>query len=455
VQRQDGTTFSALITDNPIYDETGDLIGVVGVSVDITARKRAEEASHFLAAASAVLTASLDDTQILWDLARLAVPQIADWCAVDMVDGDRTFRRVAVTHTDPAKVEIAWEIERRYGFDPDLPHGAAKVLRTGHAELYPEITEALLAQVAHDEEHLRLLNLVGLRSGMIVPLVARGRTLGALSFGIAESQRRLDVDDLHLAEDLANRAALAVDNARLYQDSQVAVQLRDEFLSVAAHELKTPVTAIVGYSQVLRRRVDQALNPRDRRALQVLAEQAERLSRLVNSLLDASRIQIGQFNLERRPVDLGKLARRIAGEMARTLPGHSLEYRQPSEPVIIDGDALRLEQVLLNLLQNAVKYSPKGGPITLSVERRDSEAVLFVSDQGIGIPAAAMPLLFQRFFRAGNAAGSTLSGMGVGLYVVQEIVSRHGGRVGVESTEGKGTTVTVYLPLRESQPQTT
>jgi signal transduction histidine kinase len=172
-------------------------------------------------------------------------------------------------------------------------------------------------------------------------------------------------------------------------------------------------------------------------------------------LLDASRIQIGQFNLERRPVDLGKLARRIAGEMARTLPGHSLEYRQPSEPVIIDGDALRLEQVLLNLLQNAVKYSPKGGPITLSVERRDSEAVLFVSDQGIGIPAAAMPLLFQRFFRAGNAAGSTLSGMGVGLYVVQEIVSRHGGRVGVESTEGKGTTVTVYLPLRESQPQTT
>ncbi|PLS80167.1 MAG: hypothetical protein CYG59_09445, partial [Chloroflexi bacterium] len=452
LQRRDGTTFPAFVTDTPVYDAEGQLVAIVGVSLDITERKQTEEASRFLAEASAVLASSLDDTTILQHLAQLAVPLLADWCAVDMVEADGSFRRLAVAHVDPDKVELAWELERRYGFDPNLPEGAAKVLRTGQSMLYPIISDALLAQVAQDAEHLHLLQCVGLRSGIIVPLVARERTLGAISLGAAESSRTFGPADLRLAEDLARRAALAIDNARLYQAAQDAVRLRDDFLSIAAHELKTPVTSLLGHSQLLQRRAarDGALGERNLRALQVIEAQAERLTRLINALLEVSRLATGHFHLDRQPLDLAGLVRRVYEEVQPMLEGYQLELVCPDQPVMIDGDALRLEQVLQNLIQNAVKYSPQRNPIRVSLELQDDHAILAVADRGIGIPPAALPNLFQRFFRAANLAQKDTAGMGIGLYVVHEIVSRHGGRVEVTSEEGQGSTFRVVLPLRDS-----
>ena len=449
VQRRDGTHFPALVTDAPVTDAAGHVVAIVGVSQDITERKRAEDASRFLAEASVVLASSLDDTALLEQLAQLAVPRLADWCAVDMIEANGAFRRLAVAHVDPAKVELAWELERRYGFDPNLPEGAARVLRSGESVLYPEISDALLAQVAQDAEHLRMLQHVGLRSGMIVPLVARERTLGAISLGAAESGRTFGMADLQLAEDLARRAALAIDNARLYGEAQAAVHLRDEFLSVAAHELKTPVTSVLGYSQVLGRRAarDPALGERNRHAVQVIEAQAERLSRLISSLLEVSRLATGHFHVELEPLDLAALLRRIGEEVRPTLEGHKLELTLPDHPVMIDGDALRLEQMLQNLIQNAIKYSPEGGPISLRLEQEETRAAIAVVDQGVGIPETALAQLFQRFFRAANSAQAHTAGMGIGLYVVHEIVTRHGGTVEVTSEEGHGSTFTVRLPL--------
>jgi signal transduction histidine kinase len=448
VQRRDGTTFPALVTNAPVSDAAGTVVAIVGVSFDITERKRAEEASRFLSEASAVLASSLDDITVLHQLAQLAVPRLADWCAVDMIEADDSFRRLAVAHVDPAKVELAWELERRYGFDPNLPEGAARVLRSGQSVLYPEISDAVLAAVAQDAEHLQMLQRVGLRSGMIVPLVARERTLGAISLGVAEATRTFGSADRQLAEDLAHRAALAIDNARLYGEAQAAVRMRDEFLSVAAHELRTPITSLLGYTQFVQRRAarNPALDDRNRHALQVIEAQAARLSRLITSLLEVSRLATGHFHVQLEPLDLCALVRRIGEEVQPMLDGYTLDLAYPPQSVMIEGDALRLEQVILNLIQNAVKYSPDGGPISVSLELQDTDAVLSVTDHGSGIPAAAMPHLFQRLFRAASTAQAHTAGMGIGLYVVHEIVARHGGSVEVTSEEGSGSTFTVRLP---------
>jgi PAS domain S-box-containing protein len=437
-------------------DDANFLQAVANVLAAAIDRKRGEDAlreseARFraMADASNVLAASLDYQTTLQNVARLTVPFLADWCTVDLLAEDGSLDQVAVAHTDPAKVEWARKLRQMYPTDMQAPGGVSKVIRTGEPEIYPSIPDEMLVAGARDEEHLRLSREVGLTSAMIVPLVARGRTLGALSFVAAESRRHYTPADLPVAEELARRAALAVDNARLYHEAQEAVHIRDEFLSIAAHELKTPVTSLLAYSQVLQRRVERerTASERDKRAIKVIGEQASRLSRLIASLLDLSRIETGHFVLERRKVDLVALARRVVEEAQPTVDRHELAFSAPDEPVPIEGDDLRLEQVIQNLLQNAVKYSPEGGPIEVKVAREGEYAAIAVTDHGIGIPAASQSQLFQRFFRAGNVDASNISGMGIGLYVVKEIVSRHGGDVRVSSVEHQGTTFRVRLPL--------
>ncbi len=231
------------------------------------------------------------------------------------------------------------------------------------------------------------------------------------------------------------------------------VQLRDEFLAIAAHELRTPLTALIGNAQLLQRHAQRsaAFSERDKRGMEVIIEQAERLNRMVLTLLDLSRVQMGQLHIERAPVDLAALARRSVEEVRPTLTRHTIEYRGVDDPVIINGDALRLEQVLHNLVQNAIKYSPTGGPIYVQVRYHNAMVSLAVTDQGIGIPAASLPNLFQRFYRATNVDGRYISGLGIGLYVVKEVIGHHGGRVEVASVEGQGSTFTVWLPVPESK----
>jgi signal transduction histidine kinase len=253
-----------------------------------------------------------------------------------------------------------------------------------------------------------------------------------------------------LAARTAERDALYAAERAARQQAEQAVKMREVFLSIAAHELRNPLTPLLGQAQLLRRRrrAGDTMTERDERAIDTLVAQGRRLERLISGLLDLSRLEQGQLQLQRAPLDLAELAERVVAEVQPTAPGHSVSYQGPAAPLLVLGDAIRLEQMLLNLLQNAIRYSPEGGAVTLRLAGRDGLAVLSVSDQGIGIPADELPRLFQRFARASNADAQQIEGTGLGLYVVAEIARLHGGSVQVASKVGAGSTFTVTLPLR-------
>lgn len=256
-----------------------------------------------------------------------------------------------------------------------------------------------------------------------------------------------DVTERRRAE--AEREQLLAREQAAVAEARAALRLRDVFLSVAAHELRTPLTSLLGNTQLLQRRLEREglLVGPHAKTTQVIVEQAQRLNKMVMALLDVSRISAGQLSIEPALVDLGALVWRIVDEVQPALDKHTVTYQIPEETVLIDGDVVRLEQVLHNLVANAIKYSPQGGPVVVRLERDGNQARIAVIDRGMGIPKAEQSQLFQRFYRASNAHSQHLSGMGIGLFVVKEIVGLHGGTVEVDSAEGEGSTFTVCLPL--------
>jgi signal transduction histidine kinase len=248
------------------------------------------------------------------------------------------------------------------------------------------------------------------------------------------------------------RAGLLVREQQARVEAEAAVRLRDQFLSIASHELKTPLTTLLGNTQLLRRRVmrEGGLSQRNQQALGVVEQQATRLKKLIEALLDISRIQNGQLTVARQWIDLNALAGRMVREVQPILHQHTIQFIGAGAPLFIEGDELRLEQVLQNIIQNAVKYSPSGGMITVRAAAQNGHACISVSDEGIGIPQESLAHLFQRFYRAENAEAKHISGMGVGLYLVKEIIGLHGGTVEVASSEGVGSTFTVRLPQAET-----
>jgi PAS domain S-box-containing protein len=290
-----------------------------------------------------------------------------------------------------------------------------------------------------------------LRGLLAVPLSKPdGSSIGLIQLSDKEVGEFTATDEAVLIQ-LAQVASVAVESVRLYMAAQDAIRIRDQFLSVAAHELKTPLTALLGYSQILLRRVvrEASLGERDQRILRQTAEQALRLNRLIDTLLDVGRIESGRLTIERVPLDLSPLLRRCVDALRATVDQHTLVLTGVDEPVVILGDELRLEQVFQNLLSNAIKYSPAGGRVQISLTHQGREVCVTVRDEGVGIPQAALPQLFQRFYRVDEPATRHIAGMGIGLYVVKEIVSMHGGTVTVESIEGAGSTFTVRLPGNE------
>lgn len=262
-----------------------------------------------------------------------------------------------------------------------------------------------------------------------------------------------------LREYLHEREQAAEERAQLYAAEQqaraaaeAAVQLRDTFLSIAAHELKTPLTSLLGNVQLIERRIAQNGGPseRDRRAIHVASQQGRRLKQMIDALLDVSRLEQGQLDIIHAPVDLGLLVERVVQEVQLGQTQHTIESHVSTESLMTLGDELRLEQVLQNLLQNAIKYSSAGGTIVVTVERDPPQAVVRVRDHGVGIPATAIPHLFERFYRVPDATEQHIQGAGIGLYVVKEIVTLHGGTVSAASQEGDGSTFTIQLPLLEN-----
>ena len=450
-RRKDGEPFWNELLISPVRDANGHLTHFVGAQTDITGRKRSEERSHFLAEASNRLAASMDYRTTLDAVARLAVPAICDILAIDLLDEHGHVDRAALSLASYTDHDRQRAVLQRYVPHVNDRHGPALAIRTGRSELVPAVSAALLESFSDAADRQQGLLSLGLLSYLTVPLTARSRRLGALSIATtAASGRRLGADDLLLAEDLARRIALAIDNATLFTETQSALRARDQFLSIAAHELRTPVAGIKGYAQMLMRAQQRGTLTAERlvRSLETINAATDRLTLLTSDLLDVSRIRLGQLPLRPSELDLAATVREIARRFDET-------SREDVRIVVdiaegdyrVNADADRIDQVLTNLFENAAKYAPDSHRIDLSMRIDGDNVEIAVHDYGIGLPPDGLEAIFEPFERASNALERGFPGLGLGLYISRGIIERHGGRIVAESDgENTGTTFTVTIP---------
>jgi PAS domain S-box-containing protein len=439
----------SFVSGAPVLDAQGNVELSVSIFREFTERRKAEQAWQFLAAVGAALGSSLDYEATLAQVADLAVPQVADWCGVEILGPDGRLDQLALAHVDPAKRELAKEWRLRWPPRPEsMTH---RVLRSGVPELLPEITDQMIEASVQDPEQRRMARALGLRSAMTVPLIVGHEPFGVVSFITAESGRRYGSQDLVLAVEIGRRASLAVENARAYTEARTAVQTRDNFLSIASHELRTPLSGLTLLMSSLVRAANQGrlaqLSPEAIKQRMVKAErQTRQLARLVDRLLDVSRLSTRDLHLEREQTDLAEIARDVISrfEDAAGEVGTRIEL-DVSGPTFGHWDRSRMDQVLTNLVGNAVKYGA-GAPITVSVSSGGSGHVrLTVRDDGPGIPLEHQERIFGQFERA--AASENVPGMGLGLWLVRRIVTAHGGTVTLDSAPGQGASFKVILPI--------
>ncbi|HEY2321902.1 MAG TPA: ATP-binding protein [Thermoanaerobaculia bacterium] len=443
--RKDGSRFWAAVSISAIRKPGGELRGFVNLTHDVTEMRRQRERLAFLADASRAL-ASIDYGETLARIARIAVPRIADWCAIDMLSEDgRTLSRVTVEHDDPAKVEQAKELQKKYPPTPSDP-GIGDAIRERRAVFYPDISVEALRERGTPEQRLGLIHELGLRSLIIAPMIAGDRVLGTLTL-VTVGDRRLMADDVTVADNVASRAAVAVQNAQLYREAQEANRAKDDFLATVSHELRTPMTAILGWAKLLRTTRDPSVVDEGTAAIE---RSASAQAQLVDDILDVGRIRVGKLRMRFEEADLGEVVERAVEMVRFTAEAKQIDLnvdlRSPEVPV--QGDRQRLEQVVWNLLSNAVKFTPDGGRVAVTLESDDRIGRITVSDTGPGIDPEFLPHLFERFRQAETKQTRGHGGLGLGLSIAQYIVEAHHGSIRGESGgEGKGATFVVELPL--------
>ncbi|HEY2906017.1 MAG TPA: PAS domain S-box protein [Vicinamibacterales bacterium] len=410
-------------------------------------QRKSREQADFLVQVGATLAGSLDYTETLTLLAHLAVPKIADWCAIDLVEDDGTLRRLALAQVDEEKVRLAATVQERY-YDPASPFTADSVVKTGRSVILPHVSDAMLSASARgDGERLRLVRALGLVSYMCVPITAHTRVVGAMSFVSAESRRHFTDQDLRFVEQVASRAGLAIENARAYVEARDANRLKDEFLATLSHELRTPLNTLLGYARMLSEGVIPAA--KQRRAVEIIERNATSLSQIVADVLDVSRIISGKLRLELQPADLPSIIREALETVRPAADAKTLRIVIALESLdsIVQADAQRLQQVIWNLMSNAVKFTPQGGRIDVRLRQDDADVVIEVADSGIGIAADFLPYVFDRFRQADSRFSREHGGLGLGLAIARHIIEMHGGQIDVASEgSGKGSTFCVRLP---------
>ncbi len=433
----------SLVRATPVHRD-GELHAIINVFQDITDLKRRELELATLARVGELVGESTDYQTTLQNLAAAVVPQLADWCVVDVFEAGG-LNRVAVAHVDPAKLRMVEELQERYPADPNAPSAAKAVMETGEPQLYSDISEEMVIQSARDDEHRRRLLELGLRSGAMLPLAARGEVLGMMTLIEAESGHRYTEAELPLFMDLARRAGVVIDNARLLHEANEAVRMRDDFLATASHDMRTPIATILAYVQLARRQRPGG----DAARLDGYLERAERttvrLARLVSELMDVCLIRAGQpLPLMVEEIDLAALLERAAHEHRPLVPSHSIVVETGEPAITVATDASRIERILDNLLSNAVKYSREGTTVTLGVAREGDGAAISVTDTGVGIPTDELPTIFEPFRRASTAGGAP--GVGLGLAGARQVAQQLGGHMEAVSRPGEGSTFILHLP---------
>ncbi len=548
----------------------------ITVTHDLTERLRLEEQGFFLEEVSKVLSSTLDYQETLANIARLIVPELADWFSVDVMNAAGQFELVEIAHKDPEQVRWARELRERFPVEPDAPTGTPNIVRTGKSEFIPYISDEMLVASIKNEEVLAIARQIGFTSVMSVPLVARGKAIGAVSLVSAESGKRYNERDLALAEEIGRRAGVALDNARLYQEAQQsrdqlniilqgvadgilvytpkseiifaneaaasllgassvqdllaepamrsfsrydvidehgqpfppsqithrrvlageleaqsiigyndratgrserwsfvksrpvfdnegkivlvvtiihditeqmqAEQRKDEFISMTSHELKTPVTSLKGFTNVLQRRLTKLGDEQGLHFLSRMDAQLDKLTKLISDLLDISKMQAGKLSLQMEPFKLDVLLQETVENVQAATTTHQLLIEGSTQSCVL-GDEDRLGQVFINLLTNAVKYSPNANKVQVHLWQEQDQAIVSVQDFGIGINDSQRQKIFERFYQVVDPEEKTFPGLGMGLYISSEIVERHRGRIWVESKKGEGSTFFVSLPL--------
>jgi signal transduction histidine kinase len=428
----------------------------IGTYIDILTSKLAftyhnelqyvENSLRYLAEASKILSSSLDYQTTLNTVAELAVPQIADWCAVDILDSAGKLQQVALAHRDPKKVAWAKKLREKQPVDMNAPTGVPNVLRTGRSEIYPIITDEMLVSLAKNKKELELARSIGFTSVMIVPIISHGKSTGAITFVTTETERHYNQADLLMAEELGTRASVAIENATLYKGSKEAISLRDEFISVASHELKTPVTSVKMFTQVLRKHSEQIGDAKAVNHLSKMDKQINRLTELIYDLLNISKIQAGKMEFKQKTFDFDSFVREMIDVLQQSEEKHRLVIKGRTGKIVF-GDEERIGQVINNLISNAVKYSPKADKVIIRLTANDDTVTLSVEDFGIGMEKEHLSRIFERFYRVYDTTDKTFPGLGIGLYISSEIIRRHNGSFHVDSHPGKGSVFSFSLPV--------
>jgi len=442
--RKDGSNHWVYAIASVIRDLSGKPKYGIAIVQDIHEKKKTEDGLKLLAALSSDLSKFLECEEILSAAVKILVPEFADGCIIDLMRDDNTFHRAKVAFVKSVEKKL---VEELYKYPPVLGSKSliSKAVRSAKPILVKEVDPQKTSDYVTDDHHLKVLLAIKQKSFMAVPLVARGKVIGVISFRLTSVSRQYSELDMKFAEQIASRIALALDNTNLYTQARQAVKVRDEFLSIASHELKTSLTVVKALGQVLQTENKKNGNSSSLKFLRQMDTQLDRATNLIDDLFDVSRIQSGRITFLKNLFDINLVVKESVETCQRFSTDHKIIFKSTLNEQFY-GDKDRIHQVVTNLVTNAMKYSLENKKIIVRLVKRKENIVISVQDHGIGIEEDKLPRIFKQFFRADNDMKNKTVGMGLGLYIAQQIVQHHNGEIRVKSTAGKGSTFSIVLP---------